>query len=156
MTILVNFLNWHNPLELNSRQVRIVIIFVHCLLMGFRPWQNGLLGSLPFSSSIPSSCSPLMAGSLWVCRPQFRDCVSSLKICCPRRISVRDPLRVNGVNTEILFLVSAAPHNSDMTDGCGYVNHAALMALRMRFEWNTFPTAIQCRLGGSKVSSIVL
>jgi len=38
-----------------------------------------------------------------------------------------------------------------MTDGAGLINKLPLLQMHARFDWNTFPTAIQCRLGGSKV-----
>jgi RNA-dependent RNA polymerase len=38
-----------------------------------------------------------------------------------------------------------------MTDGCGFISKSLLLDLRCRFEWDDFPTAIQCRLGGAKV-----
>jgi RNA-dependent RNA polymerase len=38
-----------------------------------------------------------------------------------------------------------------MTDGCGYINKIPLSLMQIRFDWDTFPTAIQCRLAGSKV-----
>jgi RNA-dependent RNA polymerase len=43
---------------------------------------------------------------------------------------------------------------SEMTDGCGYINRAALQRLRKKFEWHEFPTAIQFRFAGSKVNMI--
>lgn len=49
--------------------------------------------------------------------------------------------------------VSAPPHNSEMTDGCGLINKSALLSLRMKYDWTTFPTAIQMRYDGAKVYS---
>ena len=37
-----------------------------------------------------------------------------------------------------------------MTDGCGYINLFPLRLLQARFGWEEFPTAIQCRVEGSK------
>ncbi|KAI5119272.1 hypothetical protein M0805_008053 [Coniferiporia weirii] len=42
------------------------------------------------------------------------------------------------------------PSELDMTDGCGFANAALLKRLREKFEWENFPTAVQCRLGGAK------
>lgn len=39
-----------------------------------------------------------------------------------------------------------------MTDGCGFINLAALKKLRSVFGWETCPTAIQCRIAGAKVN----
>jgi RNA-dependent RNA polymerase len=44
--------------------------------------------------------------------------------------------------------VSALPERSEMTDRCGLINKSALMALRFKCDWPTFPTAIQMRLDG--------
>jgi hypothetical protein len=49
------------------------------------------------------------------------------------------------------FLVSE--EGSEMTDGCGYINRAALQRLRKKFDWHEFPTAIQFRLAGTKVNT---
>src|SRR5437660_530539 len=38
-----------------------------------------------------------------------------------------------------------------MTDGCGYINTAALKQLCKIFGWDVCPTAIQCRISGAKV-----
>jgi len=43
-------------------------------------------------------------------------------------------------------------NDSIMTDGCGFINLAALKRLRAMFGWETFPAAIQCRIAGAKVS----
>jgi hypothetical protein len=50
--------------------------------------------------------------------------------------------------------ISVSSEGSEMTDGCGYINRAALQILRKKFEWHEFPTAIQFRLAGSKVNNI--
>ncbi|KAG2369444.1 RNA dependent RNA polymerase-domain-containing protein [Suillus spraguei] len=42
------------------------------------------------------------------------------------------------------------PGGPDMTDGCGYINKAALKALRELMQWEATPTAIQCRIAGAK------
>jgi len=44
------------------------------------------------------------------------------------------------------------PGGPDMTDGCGYINKIALKALRELLQWDTTPTAIQCRIAGAKVT----
>jgi RNA-dependent RNA polymerase len=40
-----------------------------------------------------------------------------------------------------------------MTDGCAYINKAGLLRLQAHFQWRSFPTAVQCRLAGTKVLS---
>lgn len=39
-----------------------------------------------------------------------------------------------------------------MTDGCGWINKAGLRRIHYQFQWSTWPTAIQCRVAGAKVS----
>lgn len=39
---------------------------------------------------------------------------------------------------------------SDMTDGAGLINKAALLRLKKKFDWDDWPTAIQCRINGNK------
>ncbi len=39
-----------------------------------------------------------------------------------------------------------------MTDGAGLINKAALLKLKKKFDWDDWPTAIQCRINGNKVS----
>ncbi|KAK0206463.1 RNA dependent RNA polymerase-domain-containing protein [Desarmillaria ectypa] len=39
---------------------------------------------------------------------------------------------------------------SDMTDGAGLANKAALLKLKKKFGWDDWPTAIQCRINGNK------
>ncbi|KAK0468272.1 RNA dependent RNA polymerase-domain-containing protein [Desarmillaria tabescens] len=39
---------------------------------------------------------------------------------------------------------------SDMTDGAGLANKAALLQLKKKFDWDDWPTAIQCRINGNK------
>ncbi|KAJ3799108.1 RNA dependent RNA polymerase-domain-containing protein [Lentinula aff. detonsa] len=39
---------------------------------------------------------------------------------------------------------------SDMTDGAGLINKAALQKLYHQFQWDPWPTAIQCRVAGAK------
>jgi RNA-dependent RNA polymerase len=56
--------------------------------------------------------------------------------------------------SDLLCLVSGT--GSDMTDGAGLINKLPLLQMHERFEWNTFPTAVQCRLGGSKVLEALL
>lgn len=47
--------------------------------------------------------------------------------------------------------IGKLPSEMDMTDGCGWANAPLLKYLREVFEWESFPTAIQCRLAGAKV-----
>jgi RNA-dependent RNA polymerase len=56
----------------------------------------------------------------------------------------------------IVHPVSPPPDNSEMTDGCGLINKSALLSLRLKYDWATFPTAIQVRLGGAKVGLGIL
>ncbi|KDN44647.1 hypothetical protein RSAG8_05412, partial [Rhizoctonia solani AG-8 WAC10335] len=44
---------------------------------------------------------------------------------------------------------SAASHEI-MTDGCGFLNYAALKAIQDNMVWETFSTCVQARIGGSK------
>ncbi|CAE6522319.1 unnamed protein product [Rhizoctonia solani] len=44
---------------------------------------------------------------------------------------------------------SAASHEI-MTDGCGFLNYAALKAIQENMAWEGFPTCVQARIGGSK------
>lgn len=39
---------------------------------------------------------------------------------------------------------------SDMTDGAGLINKTALLKLKKKFDWDDWPTAIQCRINGNK------
>ncbi|KAG2154722.1 RNA dependent RNA polymerase-domain-containing protein [Suillus clintonianus] len=50
----------------------------------------------------------------------------------------------------IIYLKEDDPGGPDMTDGCGYINKIALKALRELLQWDTLPTAIQCRIAGAK------
>ncbi|KAG1866468.1 RNA dependent RNA polymerase-domain-containing protein [Suillus tomentosus] len=50
----------------------------------------------------------------------------------------------------IMYLKEEDPGGPDMTDGCGYINKIALKALRELLQWDTTPTAIQCRIAGAK------
>lgn len=45
------------------------------------------------------------------------------------------------------------PGGPDMTDGCGFVNRFTLKTLRELLQWDTVPTAIQCRIAGAKVKT---
>lgn len=49
---------------------------------------------------------------------------------------------------EIKDVVSS--QGSDMTDGAGLINKAALSKLKKKFDWDDWPTAIQCRINGNK------
>ncbi|KAH7928507.1 hypothetical protein BV22DRAFT_1082792 [Leucogyrophana mollusca] len=50
----------------------------------------------------------------------------------------------------ILHIDDIVNNGSEMTDGCGYINKFALNALREILDWDSCPTAIQCRVGGAK------
>ncbi|EGO05196.1 hypothetical protein SERLA73DRAFT_68825 [Serpula lacrymans var. lacrymans S7.3] len=54
--------------------------------------------------------------------------------------------KINKIEDE----VSERPEASDLTDGCGFINRIALKTLRRQFLWDSFPTAIQCRIAGAK------
>ncbi|KAI6119808.1 RNA-dependent RNA polymerase, partial [Pisolithus croceorrhizus] len=45
---------------------------------------------------------------------------------------------------------SAVAGDSIMMDGCGFINLAAMKKMCAIFHWDTYPTAIQCRLAGAK------
>ncbi|KAH7915886.1 RNA dependent RNA polymerase-domain-containing protein [Hygrophoropsis aurantiaca] len=50
-----------------------------------------------------------------------------------------------------IFRIADEVHgDSDMTDGCGYINRTALKTLQQMFDWEFCPTAIQCRIAGAK------
>ncbi|KAG8712265.1 hypothetical protein FRC11_000575, partial [Ceratobasidium sp. 423] len=44
---------------------------------------------------------------------------------------------------------SAASHEI-MTDGCGFLNYAALKAIQENMAWDSFSTCVQARIGGAK------
>ncbi|OAX44361.1 hypothetical protein K503DRAFT_846492 [Rhizopogon vinicolor AM-OR11-026] len=50
----------------------------------------------------------------------------------------------------IVYLNDEDPGGPDMTDGCGFANQVVLKALRELLQWETTPTAIQCRIAGAK------
>lgn len=65
---------------------------------------------------------------------------------------------VPGIDIEpanIVLVDDIVVNDSVMTDGCGFINLAALKRLRTMFGWETFPTAIQCRIAGAKGLLIV-
>jgi RNA-dependent RNA polymerase len=37
-----------------------------------------------------------------------------------------------------------------MTDGCGFLNCAALKAIQQEMGWETFPVHVQARIAGAK------
>ncbi|KAF9229158.1 hypothetical protein BS17DRAFT_742893 [Gyrodon lividus] len=92
----LDFLNWHNPIVLNSSQT-------------MAKWASRF--ALGLSNSVPG-------------------------------------IIINQNN--ILFLKDEVSAGSDMTDGAGYINLAALKLLQGLFDWGTVPTAIQCRIAGAK------
>ncbi|KAH7912600.1 RNA dependent RNA polymerase-domain-containing protein [Hygrophoropsis aurantiaca] len=52
--------------------------------------------------------------------------------------------------SNIQHMADEVHNGSDMTDGCGFINKAALKTLQTIFDWDSCPTAIQCRIGGAK------
>ncbi|TFK75828.1 hypothetical protein BDN72DRAFT_831274 [Pluteus cervinus] len=56
-----------------------------------------------------------------------------------------DPSQVDDIED----IISPAS-GSDMTDGAGFINEAALILLRDLFKWQGFPTAVQIRFAGAK------
>ncbi|KAL6305950.1 RNA dependent RNA polymerase-domain-containing protein, partial [Sparassis latifolia] len=48
------------------------------------------------------------------------------------------------------------PSEMEMTDGCGFISRRVLHDLQSRLQWQDEPTAIQCRVAGAKVCSILL
>lgn len=52
----------------------------------------------------------------------------------------------------LIDLLTVSSDKSEMTDGCGLINKVALLSLRVKYDWRTSPTAIQCRVGGAKVN----
>jgi hypothetical protein len=58
------------------------------------------------------------------------------------------------VLADVLSMFNTLPvsiEDSDMTDGAGYVNKSGLRILYRRFNWDTPPTAVQCRVDKAKV-----
>ena len=51
------------------------------------------------------------------------------------------------------LLLSESEEKSCMTDGCGNISKWAMQQLNYKFTWNDFPSAIQVRFGGNKVSN---
>ncbi|KAJ4478201.1 RNA dependent RNA polymerase-domain-containing protein [Lentinula aciculospora] len=92
-----DFLNWHNPIELNQKQ-----------------------SAAKYASRFALGLSTSAPG---------------LEI---------DPQNIFSIKN----IVSAK--GSDMTDGAGLINKAALQKLYHQFKWDVWPTAIQCRIAGAK------
>ncbi|KIJ21861.1 hypothetical protein PAXINDRAFT_95343 [Paxillus involutus ATCC 200175] len=92
----LDFLNWHNPILLNSSQT-------------MAKWASRF--ALGLSNSVPG---------------------------------------IIIARNNIMFLKDEVSEGSDMTDGAGYINLAALRLLLGLFNWGTVPTAIQCRISGAK------
>ncbi|KAM6498847.1 RNA dependent RNA polymerase domain containing protein [Amanita muscaria] len=42
------------------------------------------------------------------------------------------------------------PSDKILTDGCGFINRAAMMAIKSKMQYGTRPTAVQGRIGGAK------
>ncbi|KAG2159731.1 RNA dependent RNA polymerase-domain-containing protein [Suillus bovinus] len=68
-----------------------------------------------------------------------------------------NPVHYNTAQLLLLLLIMVKtdfcakdPGGPDMTDGCGYINKVAMKALRELLQWDTTPTAIQCRIAGAK------
>ena len=45
-----------------------------------------------------------------------------------------------------------APTDMIMSDGCGLANANFFKTLQDQFKWDTYPTAVQMRINGAKVS----
>ncbi|KAJ4498650.1 RNA dependent RNA polymerase-domain-containing protein [Lentinula lateritia] len=92
-----DFLNWHNPIELNKNQ-----------------------SAAKYASRFALGLSTSAPG---------------LEIEPQNIFSIEDIVSAEG---------------SDMTDGAGFINKAALQKLYLQFKWDVWPTAIQCRIAGAK------
>ncbi|KIJ68575.1 hypothetical protein HYDPIDRAFT_106781 [Hydnomerulius pinastri MD-312] len=92
----VEFLDWHNPILLNSSQT-------------MAKWASRF--ALGLSNSVPG---------------------------------------ITIAQTNIFDLEDKVMSGSDMTDGAGYINLAAMRLLRQLFDWEAVPAAIQCRIKGAK------
>ncbi|KAF9076729.1 RNA dependent RNA polymerase-domain-containing protein [Rhodocollybia butyracea] len=92
-----DFLNWHNPVELNMHQ-----------------------SAAKYASRLALGLSTSAPGLM--IKPE----------------NIKD----------IDDVVSA--EGSDMTDGAGLINKTALRELNYKFNWDIWPTAIQCRIAGAK------
>lgn len=62
----------------------------------------------------------------------------------PRNMHLIDDIYAAGKDHQ-----SAATHQI-MTDGCGFLNYAALKAIQTNMTWEAFPTCIQARIAGAK------
>ncbi|TFK75829.1 hypothetical protein BDN72DRAFT_785862 [Pluteus cervinus] len=96
---IVDFLEWHNPIEHNKNQTLA---------------KYASRFSLGLSNSAPG-----------------------LSLDSSQVIDIED-------------VISSSESRSDMTDGAGLINDAALLALHNNFHWPVYPTAIQIRFAGSK------
>lgn len=94
---LLDFLEWHNPLELNAGQP-------------ISKWSSRI--QLGLSTSVPG----LM-------------------------LQEDDILQLEDIVSD---------SGSDMTDGAGLINKSALSLLYQKFQWDSWPTAVQVRVKGSK------
>ncbi|KIO08385.1 hypothetical protein M404DRAFT_997314 [Pisolithus tinctorius Marx 270] len=97
----MNFLNWHNPIEVNSSQ-------------SMAKWASRF--ALGLSNSVPG---------------------------------------IDLNPNDILPADDIVAGDSVMTDGCGFINLAAMKKMCAIFNWDTCPTAIQCRIAGAKGLLIV-
>ncbi|KIK68052.1 hypothetical protein GYMLUDRAFT_216523 [Collybiopsis luxurians FD-317 M1] len=93
----LDFLNWHNPIELNKAQ-----------------------SAAKYASRFALGLSTSAPGLL--------------------------------LKPENIFFIDdvISSDGSDMTDGAGLVNKAALRLLYRKFDWAEWPTAFQCRIAGAK------
>lgn len=117
----MEMVNWHNNLEFNSAQA--LNKWVSRFALGFSISQPGLVfqpHNIHFLDDICGLFEAYLNGSTY----KFVD--------------------APGENRK-----SAMPHQI-MTDGCGFLNYAALKAIQINMAWETFPTCVQARIAGSK------
>jgi hypothetical protein len=62
--------------------------------------------------------------------------------------------RSHAFTVACLTTLIVSKSGSDMTDGCGYTTRPALLTLRKKYDWDDFPTSIQCRFSGTKVRTL--
>jgi RNA-dependent RNA polymerase len=130
---LLQFLEWHNPLEYNHSQV-----FTHHspwlplpIMNIIRQWPNGL-------PALPWACLTLILAPWWL--PKILSMKTTLVRICIFYLSYL---------SRICGLVSAK--GDDMTDGCGSSNKAIHMDIHYTLKCDVYPVAVQFRLEGCKV-----
>ncbi|KAG7449112.1 uncharacterized protein BT62DRAFT_1073637 [Guyanagaster necrorhizus] len=101
----------------------------------FRPDRISLIGFLDWHNPIMNNITQTMAK--WSARFAL-----GLSNSAPGILLKTEQIK------EIKNVVSS--QGSDMTDGAGLVNKAALLKLKKKFDWDDWPTAIQCRINGNK------